>query len=99
MSSKTLFSLHLSSEIASDQTTFGVLDFGIDCSLNHSSSRVFQRRARFWIVPPAQAWDAVRVNQALQAVIVRRALRHLRRGLADMKCHAATSFAFAEVQT
>ena len=49
-------------------------------------------------MPAAQAWDAVCVNQALQAVIVCRVWRHLRRGLADVQRNAAAGFAFAKIQ-
>lgn len=49
-------------------------------------------------MPAAQAWHAVRVNQALQAVAICRAWRHLRRRLTDVQRNAAASLALAKIQ-
>ena len=49
-------------------------------------------------MPAAQAWDAVCVYRALQAVVVHRAWTKLWRGLAYVQCRATTGFALAKIQ-
>lgn len=68
------------------------------CYWRRLASWLSQQFASFRVMPAAQAWDAVRVNQALQAVVVHRACWHLRRSLADVQCHATTGFALAKIQ-